>query len=111
MKNTEWVSVFTDSLVALGPAIGYGFQYHEMEVKNSSEGFAPQVSIIVLISMIARIFFWLVLRFPLPILVQAIVLCISQIFVLYQYQRLHKPKISLSSSENTFTRYSNIRDC
>jgi len=67
-------------LVVIGPSIGYAFQYREIEIKGSSEGFAPQVSIIILASMISRIFFWITRRFAMPIFLQAIMLVISQIF-------------------------------
>jgi len=112
MQEINWKSGIIDTLVVIGPSIGYAFQYREMEIKGSSEGFAPQVSIIILVSMISRIFFWIMRKFAMPIFLQAITLVISQIFVLLQYQRFNKRKVPMFSYENVFTRYSifNIND-
>jgi len=73
-------SIF-DILYAFGPSIGYVFQYKEIGDKKNSEGFSPLTCIIILVSMIARVFFWSPDRSGVPVLIQAIVLAISQVTV------------------------------
>lgn len=75
-----WIfSFICDFLTVFGPAVGYGFQYFEIERVKSSAGFAPQVCLIVMLSMVARMHFWLVKEFALPILLQAVCLFVSQV--------------------------------
>jgi len=69
-----------DFITVFGSAIGYIYQIKEIEKQKSSEGFAPQVSLIVMISMTARIFFYIVKPFALPLLLQAFCLQICQVF-------------------------------
>ena len=88
-----------DILYAFGPSIGYGFQYNEIEVKNTSEGFSPLICVILLISMIARIYYWVLVRFGTPVLIQAIVLGSFQVFNLL-------PRFYYSSNVNVLPKQS-----
>lgn len=74
-----------DTVTIFGPSIGYGIQIFEIERFKSSEGFAPQVSLIVMISMVARIFFWLAKRFAYQLLFQAIFLYVTQVYQTEKY--------------------------
>ena len=79
MGLLETINLICDSFVVIGPAIGYVYQYVEMERLYSSEGFAPQVSLIVILSMTARIFFWLAKPYQTCLLLQAICLYLCQV--------------------------------
>ena len=73
-------SIF-DILYAFGPSVGYAFQYKEIGDKKDSGGFSSLTCIIILVSMIARVFFWNLSESGVPVLIQAIVLAISQVTV------------------------------
>ena len=75
----EVLGFVADVLTVFGPSIGYGFQYLEMDKLKSSAGFAPQVSLIVMISMIARMYFWVAKPFAYPVLFQAVCLYLAQV--------------------------------
>ncbi len=109
MGVSDWLLFMADAMSVVGPSIGYGFQYNEMELKKTSDGFAPEVCLIVMISMIARMYFWWVQRFALPLLLQAALLAVSQVILLYQWQRFSKTRIPVLSSKSHFIKYSILR--
>jgi len=86
--------------MAVGPPLVYADQAYSMVKKRDSTGFSHDVCGVVIIANIIRIFFWLGNRFETPLLVQSLLLIISQLFLLslcLHYAPLD-PELSTSSA-------------
>ncbi|ORX39143.1 hypothetical protein BD324DRAFT_618636 [Kockovaella imperatae] len=68
--------------MAIGPPLVYADQAYSIVKKKDSSGFSHDVCGVVIIANITRIFFWLGNRFETPLLVQSILLIVSQLFLL-----------------------------
>ncbi|KAE8211162.1 hypothetical protein CF327_g5060 [Tilletia walkeri] len=68
--------------VAVGPATVYLDQVRTILKKRNSQGFSKDVTAVILFSCIARIWFRVNEVYPLALLVQAILLIVSQLFLL-----------------------------
>ena len=74
-----------DMIMIFVPSIGYFFQALKFKQTKSTKGFAKFLCFLLLLANILRIFFWLGKKFPLPLLYQAIVVIISQIYLIHVY--------------------------
>ena len=74
-----------DMIMIFVPSIGYFFQALKFKQTKSTKGFAKFLCFLLLLANILRIFFWLGKKFPLPLLYQAIVVVISQIYLIHVY--------------------------
>jgi uncharacterized protein with PQ loop repeat len=72
----------------IGPNIGYIAQIIKFRQVKSSEGFSKLISLITLIGLILRIFFWLGKDFSVVLLYQSIVGIIMQLILLRECLRL-----------------------
>ncbi|WWD21307.1 hypothetical protein CI109_105791 [Kwoniella shandongensis] len=68
--------------MAVGPPLVYADQAYSIIKRKDSSGFSHDVCGVVIIANIIRIFFWLGSRFETPLLVQSILLIISQLLLL-----------------------------
>ena len=87
-ENNPFSSVikfFADILMIFIPSIGYIFQALKFKQTKSSKGFAKFLCLLLIIANILRVFFWLGKKFSLPLLYQAIVVIISQIYLVHIY--------------------------
>ena len=74
-----------DLLMIFIPSVGYFFQAQKFKQTKSSKGFAKFLCLLLLIANILRVFFWFGKQFSLPLLYQAIVVIISQIYLIHVY--------------------------
>lgn len=79
------LKTFADILMVFVPSIGYFFQAMKFKQTKSSKGFAKFLCLLLLLANILRIFFWMGKRFTLTLLFQAIVVVISQIYLIHVY--------------------------
>ena len=79
------IKYFADVFIVFLPSIGYIFQAIKFKQTKSSKGFAKFLCLLILIANILRIFFWIGKRFSLPLLLQAIIVVISQIYLIHVY--------------------------
>ncbi|TYJ56436.1 hypothetical protein B9479_002839 [Cryptococcus floricola] len=68
--------------MAVGPPLVYADQAYSIVKKKDSSGFSHDVCGVVIIANIIRIFFWLGERFETPLLIQSILLILSQLGLL-----------------------------
>ena len=74
-----------DLLMIFIPSIGYFFQALKFKQTKSTKGFAKFLCFLLLIANILRCIFWLGKRFNITLLFQAIVVIISQIYLIHVY--------------------------
>ncbi|WVQ63896.1 uncharacterized protein L199_002052 [Kwoniella botswanensis] len=68
--------------MAVGPPLIYADQAYSIVKKKDSSGFSHDVCGVLLIANIIRVFFWLGNRFEIPLLIQSLLLIISQLVLL-----------------------------
>ena len=87
-ENNSFCSILklsADILMIFIPSVGYIFQSLKFKQTKSSKGFAKFLCLLLLLANILRIFFWFGKKFSLPLLFQAIVVIISQIYLIHAY--------------------------
>ena len=80
-----FLKLSSDFLIIFIPSIGYFFQAMKFKQTKSTKGFAKFLCFLLLIANILRCIFWLGKRFNLPLLFQAIVVILSQIYLIHIY--------------------------
>ena len=74
-----------DLMMIFIPSVGYYFQAMKFKQTKSTKGFAKFLCLLLLIANILRVFFWFGKKFALTLLYQAIVVIISQIYLIHVY--------------------------
>ena len=80
-----FLKLFLDLLMIFIPSVGYFFQALKFKKTKSTKGFAKFLCFLLLIANILRCIFWLGKRFNITLLFQAIVVIISQIYLIHVY--------------------------
>jgi len=78
-----WVSTLASIGMAIGPSLVYADQFYSIVKKEDSSGFSIDVCAVLIMANITRIFFWLGDRFEVALLIQSILMIISQFALLY----------------------------
>ena len=105
-ENNSFYSIIklsADILMIFIPPIGYIFQALKFKQTKSSKGFAKFLCLLLLLANILRIFFWFGKKFSLPLLFQAILVIISQIYLIHAY--LEYQEDLPMKTEKTFREY------
>ncbi|WRT69075.1 uncharacterized protein IL334_006058 [Kwoniella shivajii] len=68
--------------MAVGPPLIYADQAYSIVKKKDSSGFSHDVCGVILVANIIRVFFWLGNRFETPLLIQSLLLIVSQLLLL-----------------------------
>jgi uncharacterized protein with PQ loop repeat len=87
-KNNTYsflLKLSVDIIMIFVPSIGYFFQALKFKQTKSTKGFAKFLCLLLLLANILRIFFWFGKKFTLTLLYQAIVVIISQIYLIHVY--------------------------
>eukprot|EP00761_Pharyngomonas_kirbyi_P002104 gb/GECH01002108.1/.p1 GENE.gb/GECH01002108.1/~~gb/GECH01002108.1/.p1 ORF type:complete len:252 (+),score=52.50 gb/GECH01002108.1/:1-756(+) len=87
------ISLFLSLAMIFGPVTGFLFQYREIVKNQSSKGFSPLVSLILVTSNILRIFFWFGKRFETVLLWQSVVMVITQMFMAHLCTQYPTPQM------------------
>jgi len=81
--SSTWWEVIASVGMAVGPSLVYADQAYSILRKKDATGFSRDVCAILLISNIARCFFWIGDRFETPLLVQSLLLIVTQLALLF----------------------------
>ncbi|GAA5966316.1 hypothetical protein JCM8115_004827 [Rhodotorula mucilaginosa] len=77
------LEVIAGVLMAVGPPLAYADQYVSICKKHDSRGFSTDVTGILIIANITRLFYWIGARFQTYLLVQSILMIVTQYGLLY----------------------------
>lgn len=80
-----FIKLTADFLIVFIPSIGYFFQALKFKQTKSTKGFAKCLCLLLLLANILRVFFWFGKRFSLALLYQALIVIISQIYLIHVY--------------------------
>ena len=81
----NFLRLIFDFLMIFIPSVGYFFQAMKFKQTKSTKGFAKFLCFLLLIANILRCIFWLGKRFNLVLLFQALVVIVSQIYLIHVY--------------------------
>ncbi|KAF2403047.1 hypothetical protein EJ06DRAFT_580233 [Trichodelitschia bisporula] len=73
----------TPLFLVTSPLTSYGDQIHSMHRARSSAGFSLDIPLIMLVASILKIFYWIGARYDSALLIQALVMIVVQVVLLY----------------------------
>ena len=94
------VIILIDILIVIGPSLGYLIQSLKFKKTKSSKGFSKSICLIIYISQILRVFFWIGKPFKITLLYQSILIICFQVYLIYLWILYHdiKPKNNINKN-------------
>jgi uncharacterized protein with PQ loop repeat len=94
------VIILIDIFMVIGPSLGYLIQSLKFKKTKSSKGFSKSICLIIYISQILRVFFWIGKPFKITLLYQSILIIIFQVYLIYLWILYHdiKPKNNINKN-------------
>ena len=79
----KFVIILIDIFMVTGPSLGYLIQSLKFKKTKSSKGFSKSICLIIYMSQILRVFFWIGKPFKITLLYQSILIIIFQVYLIY----------------------------
>lgn len=94
------VIILIDIFMVIGPSLGYLIQSLKFKKTKSSKGFSKSICLIVYLSQILRVFFWIGKPFKITLLYQSILIICFQVYLIYLWILYHdiKPKNNINKN-------------
>ena len=94
------VIILIDIFMVTGPSLGYLIQSLKFKKTKSSKGFSKSICLIIYISQILRVFFWIGKPFKITLLYQSILIICFQVYLIYLWILYHdiKPKNNINKN-------------
>ena len=94
------VIILIDIFIVIGPSLGYLIQSLKFKKTKSSKGFSKSICLIIYMSQILRVFFWIGKPFKITLLYQSILIIIFQVYLIYLWILYHdiKPKNNINKN-------------
>ncbi|KAG9390409.1 PQ loop repeat [Carpediemonas membranifera] len=86
------ISTLLDISMILGATIGYIAQCRDIRTLHSSQGFSSLVTAILLFSNTLRCFWWFGSRYDIALLIQAMLMLVVQLYLLYLAVKYRDPR-------------------
>ena len=96
----KFVIILIDIFMVTGPSLGYLIQSLKFKKTKSSKGFSKSICLIVYLSQILRVFFWIGKPFKITLLYQSILIICFQVYLIYLWILYHdiKPKNNINKN-------------
>ena len=96
----KFVIILIDIFMVTGPSLGYLIQSLKFKKTKSSKGFSKSICLIIYISQILRVFFWIGKPFKITLLYQSILIICFQVYLIYLWILYHdiKPKNNINKN-------------
>jgi len=78
-----WIATISAIGMAVGPPLAYSDQYISILRRHDSRGFSIDISGILIVANVTRIFYWLGARFQTALLIQSFLMIFAQFALLY----------------------------
>ncbi|KAH9815361.1 hypothetical protein DFH28DRAFT_1082229 [Melampsora americana] len=101
-----WLNTLASCGMAIGPPLVYLDQYISILKRRNSDGFSREICGVLLISNITRIFYWFGERFEIGLLIQSILMILTQLILLQICLRFSHS--TSSSSNDSLSRHENL---
>ena len=94
------VIILIDIFMVTGPSLGYLIQSLKFKKTKSSKGFSKSICLIIYMSQILRVFFWIGKPFKITLLYQSILIICFQVYLIYLWILYHdiKPKNNINKN-------------
>ena len=94
------VIILIDIFIVIGPSLGYLIQSLKFKKTKSSKGFSKSICLIIYMSQILRVFFWIGKPFKITLLYQSILIICFQVYLIYLWILYHdiKPKNNINKN-------------
>jgi uncharacterized protein with PQ loop repeat len=94
------VIILIDIFMVIGPSLGYLIQSLKFKKTKSSKGFSKSICLIIYMSQILRVFFWIGKPFKITLLYQSILIICFQVYLIYLWILYHdiKPKNNINKN-------------
>ena len=94
------VIILIDIFMVTGPSLGYLIQSLKFKKTKSSKGFSKSICLIIYVSQILRVFFWIGKPFKITLLYQSILIICFQVYLIYLWILYHdiKPKNNINKN-------------
>ena len=94
------VIILIDIFIVIGPSLGYLIQSLKFKKTKSSKGFSKSICLIIYMSQILRVFFWIGKPFKITLLYQSILIIFFQVYLIYLWILYHdiKPKNNINKN-------------
>ena len=96
----KFVIILIDIFMVTGPSLGYLIQSLKFKKTKSSKGFSKSICLIIYMSQILRVFFWIGKPFKITLLYQSILIICFQVYLIYLWILYHdiKPKNNINKN-------------
>ena len=84
-----FVIFIIDISIVIGPSLGYLMQLLKFNKTKSSKGFSKSICLIIYLSQILRVFFWIGKPFKITLLYQSILIICFQVYLIYLWIKYH----------------------
>ena len=95
----DFIILLIDLFMIIGPSFGYFLQSLKFKKKKSSKGFSKSIVLIIFITHILRVFFWIGKPFKITLLYQSILILIFQIYLIHLWVIYHDTDESNENGE------------
>lgn len=85
----DFIILLIDLIMIIGPSIGYFLQSLTFKKKKSSKGFSKSIVLILYLTHILRVFFWIGKPFKITLLYQSLLIIIFQIYLIHLWVIYH----------------------
>ena len=103
-----FVILLIDIFMVTGPSLGYLLQALKFKKTKSSKGFSKSICLIIYISQILRVFFWIGKPFKITLLYQSILIICFQIYLIYLWIKYHNTEPNKNT--NNDLKYNDKKD-
>ena len=85
--NSVIYKMIAELVITFYPSFGYIFQVNKFKRSKSSRGFSKYICLILIISNILRIYYWVGKQYSISLLYQSVVVIVCQLFLMHYYIR------------------------
>ena len=95
-QNKSYLSIviifLIDLLMVVGPSFSYFLQAQKFIKTKSSKGFSKSICLILFLANILRVFFWIGKPFRVTLLLQSVLIIVSQVILIHLWVKYHDKK-------------------
>ena len=106
----KFVIILIDIFMVTGPSLGYLIQSLKFKKTKSSKGFSKSICLIIYISQILRVFFWIGKPFKITLLYQSILIICFQIYLIYLWIKYHNIQPSKKETQLNDLNYNDKKE-
>ena len=105
-----FIILLIDIFMVTGPSLGYFLQSLKFKKTKSSKGFSKSICLIIYVSQILRVFFWIGKPFKITLLYQSILIIIFQVYLIFLWIKYHDTEPKKAKNQLNDLKYRDNKD-